>query len=348
MNDLANDPSTGALDTLAYAVGWLVLAVIAVWLVLRVLGALRSRAQLDMAGRWIVVTGCDSGLGRGVVEKLLATNARVIACCLTQEGSDAALAAGVASAPCLDLTDEAAVASLVDDISRSSNGHLWGVVHSAGIVLPGFIDYQPMDFYRRTMDVNFFAPVALTRKLLPMLRASSGRVVLVSSVDGIVSLPGNAPYDASKFALEGYADALRTEQSFWDVSVSVVNPATMRTPMAGSFFESHRLAWNEMALQEPEGAWREVWSEQWLDRFIAVNAPQIKRIAQDPAHAINDISHAVTAVRPRLRYLSGTLAKTLFYALWVGPESWAMKFKVATIQPPPTGSPAAGRREAGV
>ena len=342
MNDLANDPAAGALDTIAYAVGWLVLAAIAAWLVLRVVSALRSRAQLDMAGRWIVVTGCDSGLGRGVVEKLVATDARVIACCLTREGSDAALATGAASAPCLDLTDEAAVASLVDDIRRASDGRLWGLVHSAGIVLPGFIDYQPMDFYRRTMEVNFFAPVALTRKLLPLLRAGSGRVVLVSSVDGIVSLPGNAPYDASKFALEGYADALRTEQSFWGVSVSVVNPATMRTPMAGSFFESHRLAWNEMAQQEPDGAWREAWPEQWLDRYIAVNAPQIKRIAQDPAHAINDIAHAVTAQRPRLRYLSGTLAKTLFYALWVGPESWALKFKAATIQPPPTGS-AAGR-----
>ena len=347
MNDLASDSAGGALDTIAYAVGWVVLVAIALWFVLRVIDALRSRSHLDMAGRWIVVTGCDSGLGRGVVEKLVASKARVIACCLTQEGADAALATGVASAPCLDLTDESAVATLVDDIQRESGGQLWGLVHSAGIVMPGFIDYQPMDFYRRTMDVNFFAPVALTRKLLPMLRASSGRVVLVSSVDGIVSLPGNAPYDASKFALEGYADALRTEQSFWGVSVSVVNPATMRTPMAGSFFESHRLAWDEMAQQEPDGAWREAWPEQWLDRYIAVNAPQIKRIAQDPAHAINDIAHAVTALRPRLRYLSGTLAKTLFYALWVGPESWAMKFKVATIQPPPTANPAARGPEAG-
>ena len=222
------------------------------------------------------------------------------------------------------------------------------VIDAAGkAVLPGFVDYLPLDFYRRTMEVNFFAPVAVTRELLPLVRNCGGRVVLVSSVDGLVSLPGNAPYDASKFAVEGYADALRTEQSFWEVSVSVVNPATMRTPMSGKFFESHRLAWNAMAEEDPDGSWREAWPEQWLDRYIAVNDPNIQRIAQDPAHAIDDIVHAVTAVRPRLRYLSGTLAKTLFYALWIGPESWAHRFKVATIQPPPTAGAAGRRREAG-
>jgi len=335
MNELAVNNSGGLLDAIAAGIGWSVLVLLALWLVLRVYRAVQHRAVLDVADRWIVVTGCDSGLGQGVVEKLVAARAQVIACCLTPEGAEAALAAGARSAPCLDITDDAALTGLAAAIASDCQGELWGVVHSAGIVLPGFIDYQPIEFYRRTMDVNFFAPVALTQKLLGQLRRSHGRVVLVSSVDGIVSLPGNAPYDASKFAMEGYADALRTELSFWDVAVSVVNPATMRTPMAGSFFESHRVAWNEMASREPEGQWRDAWPEQWLDKYIATNAPQIKRMAQDPAHAINDIVHALTARKPKMRYLSGTLAKTLFYALWVGPESWAHRFKVATIQPPP-------------
>ena len=185
------------------------------------------------------------------------------------------------------------------------------------------------------MAVNFFAPVLLTQKLLQCLRRSGGRVVLVSSVDGIVSLPGNAPYDASKFALEAYADALRAELSFWQIPVSVINPATMRTPMSSGFFEAHRKAWLEMARIDPDGAWRSAWTEEWLDSYIALNARQLDRIAQDPEHVIRDIDHALTAVRPRLRYLSGILARTLFYALWVGPESWSLRFKRAMIQPPP-------------
>jgi len=231
--------------------------------------------------------------------------------------------------------DEQALEGLAREVAGLCGGELWGVVHNAGMVLPGFVDYQPIAFYRKVMDLNFFAPVLLTQKLLPALRQARGRVVLVSSVDGLVSLPGNAPYDASKFALEAYADALRAELSFWEVSVSVINPATMRTPMSMSFFEAHRKAWQEMDRIDPDGDWKAAWPEQWLEEYIALNTRQLEKIAQDPDRVIRDIVHATCAVHPRLRYLSGTLAKTLFYLLWVGPESWSLRFKRVMIQPPP-------------
>lgn len=305
--------------------------------------ALRQRARLDVAGRTVVVTGCDSGFGRGVVEELARRRARVIACCYTEEGARAALAAGATLAPRIDLSDEGAIERAAEELVAACGGALWGLVHNAGVVLPGFIDYQPPAFYRSTMEVNFFGPVRLTQRLLPALKQARGRVVLVSSVDGLVSLPGNAPYDASKFALEAFADALRAEVSFWGVGVSVVNPSTMRTPLALSFFEGHRKTWAEMARLDPGGAWQREWSREWLEAYVATNTTNLARIAQSPDHAVRDIVHAVTAVRPRLRYLSGTLARTLFYALWVGPESWALKVKTAMIQPPPPGAPVARR-----
>jgi short-subunit dehydrogenase len=203
------------------------------------------------------------------------------------------------------------------------------------MALPGFIDYQPIRFYRDVMDLNFFAPVLLTQRLLSSIRKTRGRIVIVSSVDGLVSLPGNAPYDASKFAVEAYADALRAELSFWRVSVSVINPSTMRTPMSMGFFAAHRRAWREMERIDPDGAWKGAWPQHWLEEYVELNTRQLERIAEDPARAIRDIVHAVTARRPRLRYLSGTLAKTLFYALWIGPESWSLRFKRVMIQPPP-------------
>ncbi len=329
---------------------WLLATGTGVWLLVLVVlaacvfAALRRRAREDVAGRWVVVTGCDSGFGRGVVEALVARQAHVIAFCFTEDGAEAALAVGAARAPRLDLCDEQAVLAAAREVEAASGGRLWGLVHNAGVVLPGFVDYQPISFFRRVMDVNFFAPVLLTQKLLPSLRASGGRVVLVSSVDGLVSLPGNAPYDASKFAVEAYADALRAELSFWGVSVSVVNPSTMRTPMAMTFFEGHRQAWQEMDRQEPEGAWKQSYPADWLDSYIDFNGPQLERIAQDPGQAVGDIVHALSARRPRDRYLSGWLAKTLFYALWVGPESWANRFKAATIQPPPRSAAAPPRQ----
>ena len=314
-------------------------SILALMLLYKLISVWRERAQLDISGRWIVVTGCDSGFGHGIVASLVARKAKVIACCFTPEGAAAALKAGAQLAPCLDLKDDRAVLKLAEDVETACDGELWGLVHCAGIALPGFVDYQPISFYREVMDLNFFAPVLLTQKLLSALRKARGRVVLVSSVDGLVSLPGNAPYDASKFAVEAYADALRAELSFWNVGVSVINPSTMRTPMSMTFFEAHRKTWLAMERTDPQGGWKSLWPEKWLNEYIELNTRQLDKISQDPVHAIRDITHALTACRPRLRYLSGTAAKTLFYALWVGPESWALRFKRVMIQPPPPVKP---------
>ena len=330
--------STTSLAALASALGSGLLVVLGLWVLWRIVAMLRHRPRHKLSGRWIVVTGCDSGIGLEVARTLIKRGVQVVACCLTPEGVKAAETLGAAWAPRVDLTVDKDVLALAESIRERCGDQLWGVVHGAGTVLPGFVDYQPIAFYREVMAVNFYAPVLLTQKLLPALRAIRGRVVLVSSVDGIVSLPGNAPYDASKFALEAYADALRVELSFSGVRVSVINPSTLRTPMAEHFFAGHRKAWQRMAIEDPAGEWQARWPSSWLERYIEINSRQLSRIAEDPRHAVADILHALSAVNPRLRYFSGRLAKTLFYWLWVAPESWTMRFKRLTIQPPPPGS----------
>lgn len=311
---------------------WLLMGLIfASWL----LRFFKERAQLDMKNRWVVVTGCDSGLGLGVLEKLVAEGASVIACTYTLEGAERAKQAGAKESLCFDLTDATALKNALSRIQEITSRTLWAIVHNAGMVQPGFVEYQVMETYRRVMDVNYFAVVQFTQPLIPMLKQSKGRVVIVSSVDGIVSLPGNAPYDSSKFAVEAYADALRVELSFWNVQVSVVNPATMKTPLALSFFEGHKKTWDIMDKQDPTGTWKNDWTRAWLEEYVAVNTKNLAGIAQDPIHAVRDIVHAVMAKNPRFRYLSGTLAKTLFHALWKMPESWSFVVKKGTIAPPP-------------
>lgn len=301
----------------------------------RVWGYFRGLQRLNISNRWVIVTGCDSGIGLGVVKKLVAENASVIAFTYTEEGSKRALQEGARLAPCLDITDNAALRKALKRVEDLCQGQLWGLVHNAGVVQPGFIEYQPIDNYRRLMEVNFIAVVTLTQQLIPYLKASKGRIVIVSSVDGIVSLPGNAPYDASKFAVEAYADALRAEVSFWNVEVAVINPSTLQTPLALGFFESHKDSWEAMDRLEPEGDWKHAWSHAWLDEYIAENAERLERIAQDPQYAVNDIYHALVSKHPKMRYLSGTFAKTLFYALWKMPEHWSLAIKKGMINPPP-------------
>jgi len=301
----------------------------------RVVCAVKERTRLDMKNRWVIITGCDSGMGLGAVEQLAAEGADVIACTYTAEGAERAAKAGAKQTLQFDITNESAVQNAVNQINQMTGGNLWALVHNAGMVQPGFVEYQVMETYRRVMDVNYFAVVRLTQPFVQMLKQAKGRVVIVSSVDGIVSLPGNAPYDGSKYAVEAYADALRVELSFWDVHVAVVNPATMRTPLALGFFEAHKKAWDMMEKQEPDGAWKETWTREWLDEFVTVNGRNLEMMAQDPIHAIRNVAHAVSAKYPRMRYLSGTLAKTLFRALWKMPEYWSFVIKRSTISPLP-------------
>lgn len=312
--------------------GILLAAALVAWLVWQ---PLKRRAMLDISGRWFLVTGCDSGIGTGVVDKLIEAGAFVIAFNFTEDGAKASLEAGAKLAPCLDITDEDALRKACDQVEQACGGRLSGVVHNAGIAQPGFIEFLPIGKFRQSMELNLFAIINLTQMLIPALRAARGRVVVVTSVDGIVSLPGNAPYDASKFAAEGYADALRAELALWDVGVSVINPSTLRTPLVERFFESVRDPWEEMGRLDPDGEWTKVWTREWLDEYVEKRSAGLKSIAQDPICAIDDIFHALAAKRPRLRYLSGKLAKTLFYALWIMPESWSSAFKKLLINPKP-------------
>ncbi|MEM7535686.1 MAG: SDR family NAD(P)-dependent oxidoreductase [Chloroflexota bacterium] len=316
-------------------VGMLTWLLILIIIVTRIWAVVAGRSRLSLYNRWVVVTGCDSGIGKGVMERLIADEANVIALCFTEEGTQAAMDSGAKLAPCLDITDEDALRTTCTQVNTLCDGNLWGIVHNAGIVRAGFIEFQPLENYRDIMAVNFFAIVNLTQQLIPSLKAAQGRVVIVSSVDGIVSLPGNAPYDASKFAVEAYADALRTELSFWNMDVAVVNPSTMRTPLALGFFDSTTKTWEQMNGIDPDGAWKQHWSRQWLDAYVDRSGSLLEQIAQDPAHAVKDIVHALSAMKPKFRYLSGSAAKTMFYALWIMPERWSHWFKKGMISPPP-------------
>ncbi len=315
--------------------GIVIWILVALLLAGRLFRAFKERARLEMKNRWVVITGCDSGIGLGVVEQLAVEGANVIACTYTAEGAELASKAGAKQTLRFDVTDEAAVQEAVNQIKVWTGGDLWALVHNAGMVQPGFVEYQVMETYRRVMDVNYFAVVRLTQPFIQMIKRAKGRVIIVSSVDGIVSLPGNAPYDGSKYAVEAYADALRVELSFWDVHVAVVNPATMRTPLALGFFEAHKKAWEMMEKQDPDGVWKETWTREWLDEYVTVNSKNLAGIAQDPIHAIRDVAHGVAAKHPRFRYLSGTLAKTLFRALWKMPEHWSFVVKKGTVTPLP-------------
>jgi len=182
----------------------------------------------------VVITGCDSGFGEMTSRELSRRGYKVIAACLTDEGMDR-LKNVVAVVTKCDVMKESAIEALAattEKYAASSGCAVWGVVNNAGIADGGNLDWTEMNVWRRVMEVNFFAVVAVTKSMLHLLKKTTGsRVVNVSSVAGITGGPALGAYCASKHAVEGMAKCAREELAYWGISMSNINPGFMRTPI---------------------------------------------------------------------------------------------------------------------
>ncbi len=182
-----------------------------------------------------LVTGASSGIGAAVARELADHGARLL---LTGRDTAALEAvacvcgpgAGTVETVTGDLTDGDTRAELAA-AARDRLGGLDLLVHSAGVTMnAGFAELEPT-VLRRILEVNFFAVVELTRVLLPELQASRGRILVLSSLTGIVGTPTRTAYAASKHALHGLFGGLRVELRPDGVSVTLACPGYVATPM---------------------------------------------------------------------------------------------------------------------
>jgi NAD(P)-dependent dehydrogenase (short-subunit alcohol dehydrogenase family) len=180
-----------------------------------------------MTQRIILVTGATSGIGRRCAD-LLADQGHLV------------IGAGRRTLPdtmwtqiAMDVDDDASTADGVDRVVRDHGG-IDAVVTCAGWGLAGPVEQTPIDQARAQMETNFFGTVRTVTAALPTLRERRGRIVLLSSIGGVIGLPFQAYYSASKFALEGWAEALAWEVKPFGVGVTLVEPGNFRTGFTGS------------------------------------------------------------------------------------------------------------------
>lgn len=219
----------------------LALAGAGVWLLYRML--LRLRPGVSLQDAVVVITGASSGLGKECARVFHAAGARLVLC-----GRDAArlqevvdeLAASAGSkvkthTPCtvsFDLADSGCVGGAAEEILKCF-GHVDVLINNAGISYRGSILDTSISVQREVMETNYFGPIALTQALLPsMVSRRSGHIVVISSVQGKISIPHRSAYSASKHATQAYFDCLRAELDGHGVSVSVVSPGYIRTNLS--------------------------------------------------------------------------------------------------------------------
>lgn len=244
----------------------------------------------------VLVTGAARGIGAATVRRLAAGGWDVLAGVRRSEDAQPLIADHPrrVTAVTLDITDAEQLAAL----ERSLPPRLDAVVNNAGVVVTGPVEGVAPGDLRRQLDVNVVGQVAVAQAALPRLRASHGRLVFVSSVSGQIATPMFGPYNASKFALEGIADALRMEVWPWGVRVVLVAPAQTDTDL---WRNAERAADAVETALSPEH--RALYAKHLAG--FRKTIPRARRGAAPADGVAEAIEQALTDRRPRARYVVG-------------------------------------------
>lgn len=259
-----------------------------------------------------LITGASTGIGRATVLRLAASGWTVLAGVRkTADGEALTDAGGTRVLPVeLDVTDAAQIARAAERVGEIAPGGLDALVNNAGSVVVGPLELLSLDDLRRQFDVNFFAHVAVTQALIPALRRARGRIVLISSVGGLVTTPYMGPYHASKYALEAAGNSLRMELARSHVQVALVEPGSVATPI----WEKHR---DQVDFDVPEEL-REQYGH--VPAAMAKALQNTARRGIPPERVAQTIERALTSRRMRARYLVGRDAHVMVWASRLLPD----------------------------
>jgi NAD(P)-dependent dehydrogenase (short-subunit alcohol dehydrogenase family) len=251
-----------------------------------------------MTQGWVFVTGASTGIGKAAVERLVADGFQVIAGVRKDGDQPVTSTAHVL----IDVADEASVAAACKQIIDITGGRLAGLVNNAGISVAGPFEALSVSDYRRQFDVNFFGQLDVTSHLMPSLLAAGGRIVNIGSIGGRVAGTYLGAYNASKFALRAWNDALRAELAPHGVKVVLVEPGAIATEIWG---KANAEADEVLDTMPPELAAR--YSRQTAGVRKAVAMVTKNAIPASKVAAV--ISSALTSKRPRTHVLVGIDAR---------------------------------------
>ncbi|HLH15056.1 MAG TPA: SDR family NAD(P)-dependent oxidoreductase [Solirubrobacteraceae bacterium] len=257
-----------------------------------------------------LVTGASTGIGRASALRLAAAGWTVLAgvreLAAGERLADECPSPGRIVPIRLDVTDSSDVLGVAERVREtagaSADGGLDALVNNAGIGIGGPLELISVEDLRRQFDVNVFGQVAVTQALLPALRRTRGRIVFVSSIGGLVAMAFTAPYAASKHAIEALADALRVELRTSGVSVALVEPGSVATPIW------EKASAEAEAVEIPPELQREYGS---VPQAMAKTLRSTAERGISPDAVAATIERALDSPRMRARYLVGRDAKAM-------------------------------------
>ncbi len=253
----------------------------------------------------VLVTGASTGIGRASALRMDAAGWRVFASVRREEdGEGLKRAASEHLVPLiLDVTDAEQLAAASERIAAAVGAAgLDGLVNNAGIAVMAPLETVALDDLRHQLEVNLISQVAVTQALLPQIRSAGGRIVFISSIGGRMAMPFGAPYHASKYGIEAVADCLRQELRPWGIGVSAIEPGSIDTPIWERGEERA-----DAAAERAPAAQEDLYGGAIESFRAAVRRTAARGIP--PEKVANAVLHALSARRPRTRYLVGADAR---------------------------------------
>jgi NAD(P)-dependent dehydrogenase (short-subunit alcohol dehydrogenase family) len=257
-----------------------------------------------MAKGAVVVTGASTGIGRATAVRLAGSGMRVFAGVRRQQDADALRRESPAITPLLlDVTDHETLQEAVRTVAAEvGEAGLSGLVNNAGVSAGAPAEFQPIDELRRLLEVNVVGIVATTQAFLPLVRQGHGRIVCIGSIGGRFAVPFLSAYSMSKAAVSALCDSMRGELRPWGIHVALVEPGSIKTPIWDKGLSGF-------------DAQMEQWPAHALELYGDV-IPRMRRITEQtasraipPDRVARVVEHALTARRPRTRYVVGTDAR---------------------------------------
>jgi NAD(P)-dependent dehydrogenase (short-subunit alcohol dehydrogenase family) len=255
----------------------------------------------------VLVTGASSGIGRATA--LLLSEAGMVVYAGVRKTSDAesleSSASGDLRPLILDVTSPAEVEAAVARIHE--DGGLSGLVNNAGLYMGGPLELMTDEEIESTYAVNVTGLLRITRACLPLLRDSGGRIVNISSISGLVALPGVSVYAGSKHAVEAITDSLRVELGVLGLRVIAVEPGSIETEI-----------WRKGAERDEERGH----NDQQLRRIYEPILTLLEKLNRNPrgipAERVAEVVKlALTSDDPKNRYTVGADAKSLSILRWL-------------------------------
>ena len=239
----------------------------------------------------VLITGCSTGIGRDLAERLTRSGYTVIATARKVESLENL---SVALKLPLDVTQPESIRQAVD-CAIQRFGRIDVLVNNAGYAVRGAVEEVPIEQAQQMFDANVFGVMRMIQAVVPHMRQQkTGRVINISSVSGKLVTPANGTYSATKFALEALSDALRLELAPFGIHVVLVEPGSIKTQ-----FHATVEANAEEIFANPGSPYRPLYDQyQMVTAGMRQNEPE-------PAVVSQVVQQAMEAPRPKARYVAG-------------------------------------------